>query len=490
MATLTSALNYAVSGLSVASAQSAAAARNIAFARDADYSRRSADIVSLPGGGAGISAFSRSANKLLLDQLLAATSRASGRDATFDSISRLGQTVGDPQDATSVAALVANLQVSLRSFEADPSSPLLASASVTAAKAMASSLNDASNAIQAVRQQADDDMATSVSRINTLLEQFKIANDAVVRGSGTTSDLSDSLDQRDRILKTLSEELGIRTITRSNNDLAIYTDGGVTLFEGTPRKVEFAPTTSFDATTLGAAVFVDGVKITGGPSPMPALTGKLAALAEIRDTISNTFQLQLDETARGLIAMFAETDQGIPPALPDVAGLFTDDSSTALPLASTTPTGLASRITINALADPASGGNPALIRDGGFGGPSYVYNATAAPSFQSRLTQLQGSFDGQLPFQSEAGLGTSASIKSFSAGSAGWIESLRQSSNAARQTGLAQKTRSTEALSRVTGVNIDEEMSAILDLEKSYQASAKIIAAINSMLNSLMEAVG
>ena len=41
----------------------------------------------------------------------------------------------------------------------------------------------------------------------------------------------------------------------------------------------------------------------------------------------------------------------------------------------------------------------------------------------------------------------------------------------------------------MTGVNIDEEMSAILDLEKSYQASAKIIAAIDSMLNSLMEAI-
>ncbi len=489
MATLSSALNYAVSGLSVASAQSAAAARNIAFAQDTNYSRRTADIVSLPGGGAGISAFSRSADKLLLDQLLAATSRAAGRDAALDSISRLSQTISDPQDGTSVAAHVANLQVSLRSFEADPSSPLLASASVTAAKSVSTALNEASDAVQSVRQQADDGMAASVGRINTLLGQFKVANDAVVRGSGTVSDLADSLDQRDRILKSLSEELGIRTTTRSNNDLAIYTDGGVTLFEGTARKVEFAPTAAFDATTQGAAVYVDGVKITGGPSPMPALTGKLAALAEIRDTISNTFQLQLDETARGLITMFAEKDQGTPSALPDVAGLFTDGSSTALPLSSGMPSGLASRIRVNTLADPATGGNPALLRDGGFGGPSYIYNTAATPSFQSRLTQLQGSFDEQLPFQSEARLGTSATIKSFSAGSAGWIESLRQSANMARETGLAQKTRSAEALSRVTGVNIDEEMSAILDLEKSYQASAKIIAAIDSMLNSLMEAI-
>jgi flagellar hook-associated protein 1 len=44
-------------------------------------------------------------------------------------------------------------------------------------------------------------------------------------------------------------------------------------------------------------------------------------------------------------------------------------------------------------------------------------------------------------------------------------------------------------LQRITGVNIDEEMAAMLDLEKTYQASAKIIAAIDAMLGSLMEAI-
>ena len=68
-------------------------------------------------------------------------------------------------------------------------------------------------------------------------------------------------------------------------------------------------------------------------------------------------------------------------------------------------------------------------------------------------------------------------------------ESLRRSAEAAHETGLAQRTRSTEALLRVTGVNIDEEMAAILDLEKSYQASAKVIAAVDSMLASLLEVI-
>jgi flagellar hook-associated protein 1 FlgK len=222
---------------------------------------------------------------------------------------------------------------------------------------------------------------------------------------------------------------------------------------------------------------------------MPSVNGKLAALAAVRDTIGNTFQLQLDEISRGLIDLFSESDQSMPPALPDRAGLFMDGTDPAIPPPSGAPTGLSSRIRVNPLGDPGQGGNVFLLRDGGFGGPAYSYNATAVPSFQNRLTELQHSFDLPQAFRSEAQLGTTGSIKSFSAESAGWMESLRQSSNAAREAGLAQKTRSSEALLRVTGVNVDEEMAAILDLEKSYQASAKVISAIDSMLASLLEAI-
>jgi flagellar hook-associated protein 1 FlgK len=41
----------------------------------------------------------------------------------------------------------------------------------------------------------------------------------------------------------------------------------------------------------------------------------------------------------------------------------------------------------------------------------------------------------------------------------------------------------------VTGVSVDEEMAALLDLEKSYQASSKIISVVDGMLASLLEAV-
>jgi flagellar hook-associated protein 1 FlgK len=50
--------------------------------------------------------------------------------------------------------------------------------------------------------------------------------------------------------------------------------------------------------------------------------------------------------------------------------------------------------------------------------------------------------------------------------------------------------RSSEALSNATGVNLDEEMTLLLELERSYQASTRLITTIDNMLGSLLQAAG
>lgn len=489
MATLSSALNYALSGLSVSSAQSALLSRNVSFASDENYSRRTAEIITLPGGAASVGTYGRSMDKRLLDKLLEAAGSAAGRQVVFDALSRLGATIGDPEDDGSLSAMIGSMQNSLKIFEADPANNALGASAIEAARALADKLNGISAEIITVREDADQAMSGSVDRINTLLGQFKIVNDAVVRGSGTAADLGDSLDQRDSILKMLSDEIGIRVVTRSNNDISIYAEGGAVLFEGSPRSVSFAATANLHNGAPGNAVFVDGVPVTGPASAMPVSSGKLAALASVRDEAALVFQRQADEAAAALMRNFAESDQGDPPVGPDIAGLFIDDGGGALPVPGLTPPGLASRIAINPLADPTGGGNPMLLRDGGFGGSSYVYNGSGSAAFQARITALAQSFDTVTSFDPAAGLGTAASLKAFSIQSASWVEAQRQTAQLQASAAGALKARASESLLRVTGVNIDQEMAALLDLEKTYQASSKIISVVDSMLASLMEAV-
>lgn len=489
MASLSTALNYAVAGLRVTSAQTALVSRNISNAGDPDYVKKSAGLTRLPDGSISVASYNRSADSRLLDKLLSTSSGAAGKQATLDALARLSATIGDPESDSSITALVAALQTSLQTYEADPGNVTLAGETVRRAGDLATGLNQASQAVQDTRLQADQDMATSVDRINSLLSQFKVANDAVVRGTGSAADLTDSLDQRDRILKQLSEEIGIRTTTRANNDIAIYTDGGVTLFETNARAVTFEPSQTLTPGVSGNAVYVDGVKITGVPSVMPSRSGRLQALAELRDKTTVTYQAQLDEVARGLIESFAEKDQS-GASLPDQAGLFTWSGAPAVPATATLVPGLAGQIAVSALVDPAQGGSPLLLRDGGFNGAAYVSNATGAAGFQSRIAELIAGLDAPRDFDAAAQLAGTASLKAFSAAASGWVEQRRQAADAAHTFDSALKSRAGEALLRRTGVNIDDEMTAMLDLEKAYQASSKVIAAVDGMLKTLLDVVG
>ena len=47
-----------------------------------------------------------------------------------------------------------------------------------------------------------------------------------------------------------------------------------------------------------------------------------------------------------------------------------------------------------------------------------------------------------------------------------------------------------EALSNATDVNMDDETALMLQLEKSYSASAKLLSVIDQMLKTLLGIVG
>ncbi len=226
-------------------------------------------------------------------------------------------------------------------------------AAIQAAQNLANGLNGASAAVQNVRLQADQGMASSVDTINSLLSQFTQLNNQIVSGSQSGADISDAMDQRDSVLQQLSGQIGITTVTRSNNDVAIYTDSGVTLFDKSARAVSFDPTSDFSASTQGNAVYADGVPITAQGSPMSIHSGALAGYAAVRDQIAPTYESQLDEVARGLITQFQETDQsGANPPATSQAGLFTNGSSLSVPVFGTAVPGLAATIQVWPMPSP------------------------------------------------------------------------------------------------------------------------------------------
>lgn len=305
---LTTAFSTASSSLLNTAAQLSASSRNIDGASNTSYSRKISVTVTNADGSTRINVV-RASDLALFNRMKDATSTSAKQTALLAGLTTLQTTVGDVDNETSVAGKLGAFNTALASYTNSPDDPILAQAAVTAAQDLATSLNTASNVVQGARKDADAAIATSVSDVNDLLKQFETANNAVVSATVKGDDLSDVLDARDAILSKLSEEMGISTVTRGNNDMVIYTDSGVTMFDKSPRKVSFEASTVYDGTVTGNAVFVDGVAVTGASATMPLKSGSIAGNAELRDTVAVTYQNQLDEIARTLISDFAEKDQ-------------------------------------------------------------------------------------------------------------------------------------------------------------------------------------
>lgn len=484
-------LDVALSGLSTTAEQTAVVSRNVARANDPYATRKTANIVTTSNGGIRVSSVTRAANTALLEKMLRASSESATQKSIVEALNRLDATIADPELDTSPAAMIQKLGDAIQQYASAPQDPLRAQSAVSAAQNLAETLNAATRTVQDTRAQADAGMADSVTRLNTLLGRFETLNTEIVKGTRIGADVTDYLDQRDALLASIAEEVGIRTVERANGDMAVFTDSGVTLFDVKARTISFDRTLIYTPGTIGNAVVVDGVPIAGSAGVMLAGSGRLTGLAAVRDNISVTYQNQLDEIARGLIEVFAESDQSATPTLPDAPGLFTYPGAPAMPASGTLMVGLAGTIRINPTVDPIQGGDLSLLRDGGMAGdPAYVYNTTGGSAFADRLNQYVSGLTTSRSFDPSVQLAPTAALGSFASSSAAWLQEARKFANDNSEYADTVLQRSSEALSNETGVNIDEEMTTLLELERAYQASTRLITSIDNMLKSLLASAG
>ena len=305
-------------------------------------------------------------------------SQASAQDALLTGLEAVKSALGGNGYETSPSNYLKSFRDSLQTYAATPGNTSIAATTVSSAADLAKSLNKTSAAVQEVRYDADKEIDASVKKLNGLLAEFEKANGAVQGATAQRRPMpADALDQRDKLLRQISEVVGISTVTRANNDTVIYTSDGTVLFENTARSVTFQATPGFGATTAGNAIYVDGVALKAGKGADTSGEGKLASLLQLRDETAPKFQSQLDEIARGLVTLFQENTT---PATTAKPGLFTWAGST-VPAAGTTVPGMAASLTINPLAAT----DPTLIRDGGFNGPGYKSNTTGSSGYTALI---------------------------------------------------------------------------------------------------------
>ena len=484
---LDSALRTATGSLAGTSQRVSTLSKNIAGVGNPNYVRRES-VVSTGSAGIQNIETTRYVNQSMMRASLSSTSNAAYQGVLAGGIQQLSVLQDADGFAASPAALLGDLEEALQLASSAPADIATLTSVVETARNTVRSINTAYQQTLDMRAEADTGIEASVTNINRILAQIKIANDDIVSGTRFGGDVLDYMDNRDALIRELSEEIGINVRPRADNDVLITTDSGVILFETQPRSVEFSHKPVYGANTVGNELYIDGVPVTGANSPMAISTGKIVGHFQMRDQVLVEHQNQLDEFSRGLVEVFAETDQiG---AKPPLAGLFTWSGGPAIPATGTLTPGMGQSLTVNPLIDPSQGGDLSLIRDGGINGDAdYIVNTAGSSGFSDHLLDLTARFDVTSTFDAQTGLLTAISLRTFASTSLDSLQTQRQTSmNAFEYQSSLQESYMTAFLNE-SGPNLDYEMSKLLEAERAYQATAKMIAAVDELFDVLLSIV-
>ena len=340
---LSSALSIAQSSLRNTSRQTSIVSRNVSDASNPDYTRRIAVVTSTAPGARSIE-IQRAANELLFRKnnsgaVCAGTARA--RSTTAWSGSALRSTASTTR--SSPATAIGELQEALQLYSA---------LAVQPEPRRERRRRCAPGRANAERRHAGDpgfprrrwtEIATAVSELNNLLASSRKPTTDIISGTRSGRDVSDSLDQRDALLKKISRIVPVSTYHARRQRHGHHDQGRRDAVRDRAahrsalqpqRRLRGRHGRQFRLYRRHA-----GSQAAGGNTNA---SGKLAGLIQLRDSVAGTMQSQLDEIARGLVTAFAETAAGGP--LPPRPASSPGPALRAMPAAGTLVNGLAGTI--------------------------------------------------------------------------------------------------------------------------------------------------
>ena len=485
---VTSALAGALSGLSATSRQAEILSSNVANAATPGYARRQVSLGSavLAGHGQGVQVMgvTRDVDRQLLGERRIAEAGSGDRDVRAGFLKRVEQAVGTPDSPGSLAARLAAFDQSLVEAAGRPESQARLGNIAATAKSLIAGLASATNDIQAARATADRRIGEEVGKLNSTLAQLQELNVNLRSFTGAGRDISALLDKRQQLVDQISSIVPVREIPRDLNQIALFTTGGAPLLEGSPAVIGFSTTHTITPEMTQALAGLSGITINGRPydtagSASPILGGTLGALFALRDDLAVSAQGKLDAAARDLVERFSAA--GVDPTLaPGAAGLFSDAGAAFNPL---DEIGLAGRLSLNALADPAQGGALFRLRDG-------LGAATEGPAGNGALLNaLHGALTAARPLSSTGFAAGSRSLATLMGDLMSDASAQRLSAQSEQSFAAAKLTALTD-LEAQNGIDTDQEMQDLLVIEKNYAANAKVIQAVADMIDTLIRLDG
>ncbi|MBR9890065.1 flagellar hook-associated protein FlgK [bacterium] len=482
---LSGALSNALSGLTANSRSAGLVASNIANATTESYGRRTLDLSARTlgnSGGVWIDGVTRNVDPAVLADRRLSDAQSGFADEMQSFASRVETLLGPTDTAGSLVGRYAAFETALLSAATDPASDQRLKLVAQRAEDFTTMLNQISVEIQDARTDADRSIGSQVTRFNTALGRVSELNTAISDSLLRGGDPASLMDQRQRVIDDVSDIVPLRSVARENGAVALYAASGTVLldpdFHSDPVEVSFTPQDPVTADLSIGAGTLSGLEVNGkavNSSNDGALGGgTLGAQFQIRDVVAPDMQAAIDGIARDLIERFA-------PGGPDSTlgatdpGLFTDAGAVFDPL---DETGLAGRIALNALVDPAGSGTWRL-RDG-------LGAAVQGPVGEARL--LRGYSDALDALMSPGSAALGSGAQSFAQHVADFhaaIAAARLRADGEQSFSSAQNTALKE-LELSKGVDTDAELQELLRIEQHYAANARVITTVDELMQTLM----
>ncbi len=368
---------------------------------------------------------------------------AAGMSSTLSShLSQLENTF-DLQSTTGIAGSLNSLFSAFSQLTVSPNDAQSRQSVINAASGLTTAFNVADAGLKTAVQTGDSDIQTTVASINKTVADIQSLNVEFRRQSESGSD--PSLDARLHVdLENLSQYAAITTVRQPDGSVNVNLNGQRPLLAGTTQY----PISAVDNGTTTSIFDSNGNDITNF---VPS--GQLGALLQIRNTTVPAYQTKLDTLAKGVAdtinnQLTSGTDQNGNPG----TALFqysASDPAASLSVAAISTSQLAAASATN------PGGND---------------NALALSALQNHTVSSLGNF-------------TLTGYFGNLSSAVGRDISNAKSTNATNQQLVAQAQ---SLRSQSSSVSLDEEAAKLVEYQKAYEATSKLLSVIDSMTQTLL----
>lgn len=477
---ITSALNSAMTGLTANARLSQVTSENLANALTPGYSSQKLNLsTSQYAAGVRIGDVERNIDPALQSSTRKAEAEYAKVEVYSDFYSRMSGFVGTVDDNTSISAQISNFDAAMVEAISRPDSTERLHDLSVKAGLVVQSITEAAEGLNKQRVAADSSIDTQVNQLNNQLNEIEKLNARIVVSKAAGATTTAMEDQRDLLIDQVNKAIPVNVVQRDQGRVALYSVGGVALLDGKASELSFDANRTIEPHMTQDNGLLSGLEINGlamdTSSSGPLRGGTLVAAFDIRDNATVEAQNDLDALARDLVERFQD------PALDGTigvgdAGIFTDGGNAFDPADTL---GLSARLELNELVAMDGQAETWRLRDG-------LYAAAPGDPGDASLLTAYADAIGENRTISTTKLGTISS--DLNTLSASLMSRFARDSDSANNTLSYAATSYTEMAQAelALGVDSDAELQNMMLIENAYAANAKMLAAIDEMLASLL----